>query len=73
MSIYEPLNTLKPVAAGIWIIDGPAVICKRMPISTRATVVKLQSGNLWVHSPTALTKPLRAELEALGPRDFAGP
>lgn len=64
---YEPLNTLKPVADSIWIIDGPAVTSYGFPFSTRATVVQLQSGDLWVHSPTVLTEPLKSELAALGP------
>jgi len=64
---YEPLNTLKPVSVGIWIIDGPPVICRRMPHPTRATVVRLEDGGLWVHSPTHLTPGLIDELQALGP------
>lgn len=67
MTGYEPLDTLKPVAEGLWIIDGPAVVSYGFPFSTRATVVRLDNGDLWVHSPTALTSGLRAELEALGP------
>ena len=66
MTTYPPLGTLKPVDEGIWIVDGPAVICRRMPISTRATVVQLADGGLWVHSPTGLCDGLIAELKALG-------
>jgi len=64
---YAPLNTLKPVAPDIWVIDGPAIRFYGMPFSTRATVVRLAGGDLWVHSPTALTKGLADELRALGP------
>ncbi len=64
---YEPLNTLKPVADNIWLIDGPALSFYGMPYSTRCTVVQLDKGDLWVHSPTLLTDGLRAELDALGP------
>ena len=67
MTTYPPLGTLKPVAEGIWIIDGPAVTCRGMPISTRAVVVLLSDGSLWVHSPTGLSDALVAELQALGP------
>lgn len=63
---YEPLNTLKPVAPGIWVIDGPAIRFYGLPFSTRATVVRLENGDLWVHSPTHLTEDLVAELHALG-------
>lgn len=64
---YEPLNTLKPVAPDLWVIDGPAIRFYGLPFSTRATVVRLENGDLWVHSPTLMTEPLRAELAALGP------
>lgn len=57
---YEPLNTLKPVADDIWLIDGPAVRFYGMPFPTRATVVRLANGDLWVHSPTELSDGLRA-------------
>ncbi|MDT8328204.1 MAG: DUF4336 domain-containing protein [Roseovarius sp.] len=64
---YEPLNTLKPRGEGIWIVDGPAVKSCGFPFSTRATVVRLENGDLWVHSPTEMAEGLRAELDALGP------
>ena len=64
---YEPLNTLKPVGEGLWLIDGPAIRFMKLPFSTRATVARLDNGDLWVHSPTTLTPDLRAELDALGP------
>jgi hypothetical protein len=63
---YEPLDTLKPWGEKIWLIDGPAIRSYGFPFSTRATVVQLRNGNLWVHSPTRLTEGLRAELDALG-------
>ncbi|MBR9650621.1 DUF4336 domain-containing protein [Thalassovita aquimarina] len=67
MTVYDPLNTLKPVAPDLWLIDGPAIRFYGMPFSTRATVVRLADGGLWVHSPTLMTEDLRAELNALGP------
>ncbi|WP_135503636.1 DUF4336 domain-containing protein [Roseovarius aestuariivivens] len=64
---YEPLDTLKPVADDLWIIDGAAVRVMGFPFPTRATVVRLRDGGLWVHSPTPLTEGLRREIEAEGP------
>ncbi|GHG87412.1 DUF4336 domain-containing protein [Pseudodonghicola xiamenensis] len=64
---YEPLLTLKPVARDLWIVDGPAIGFYHLPFSTRATVVRLRDGGLWVHSPVRLSDPLRAEIAALGP------
>ena len=64
---YEPLNTLKPVADDLWIIDGPAILHRKVPFPTRAVVIRLKGGALWVQSPTELTPELQAELNALGP------
>jgi hypothetical protein len=63
---YEPLDIPKPVAGDIWVIDGPAIPFYHLPFSTRATVVRLNNGDLWVHSPTLLSEPLRGKLNALG-------
>ena len=64
---YEPVNTLKPVDTDIWIVDGPVITFKKLPFPTRMTIVRLASGDLFVHSPTELTEPLKAEIDALGP------
>lgn len=74
---YPPLNTLKPVASDIWIVDGPQIRfgppLLRMPFSTRMTVVRCADG-LFVHSPTPLVGTLRRAVEALGPpRWIVGP
>ncbi|WP_295810745.1 DUF4336 domain-containing protein [uncultured Nitratireductor sp.] len=71
---YPPLNTLKPITEAVWIVDGPTIRFGppglRMPFPTRMTIVRLGDGGLFVHSPTHLTKDLRAELQALGPVRF---
>jgi hypothetical protein len=38
-----------------------------MPFPTRMTVVRLSSGDIWVHSPTKLTPSLARDVAALGP------
>ncbi len=71
VQLYEPINTLKPVADNIWIVDGPIVRMDvpggSIPFPTRMTIVRLANGDLWVHSPTALTNTLQAEVDELGP------
>ncbi|GKY87184.1 DUF4336 domain-containing protein [Sinisalibacter aestuarii] len=64
---YEPLNIPKPVARDVWVIDGPAIRFFGMPFSTRATVIRLEDGGLWVHSPTWLDDGLADAVAALGP------
>ncbi len=63
---YSPINTLKRVVDNVWIVDGP-VICFGMswlkfPFPTRMTVIRLSSGDLFIHSPTPVTPSLRAEV-----------
>ena len=69
--LYEPINTLKPVAPDIWIADGPEVRMATplggMPFPTRMSVVRLRDGVLWCHSPIAPDEGLLAEIDALGP------
>jgi len=62
---YPPLNTLKRVADDVWIVDGPVIRFglpwPKFPFPTRMTVIRLASGDLFIHSPTPLTPSLRAE------------
>ena len=71
IGLYTPLNTLKPLAPGIWIADGPlvhmAALGLRAPFPTRMTVVQLADGGLWCHSPIAPDQALFAAIDALGP------
>lgn len=71
LTLYEPINTLKPVDEGIWIVDGPivqmAMYGTAIPFTTRMTIVRLGNGGLWCHSPTTLTPALKAEIDSLGP------
>lgn len=69
--VYEPLNVLKPVAEDLWVVDGASVkmnlYVAKLPFPTRMTIVRLQSGELFVHSPTELKPELKEHVDALGP------
>ena len=70
--LYEPINTLKPVAPDIWIADGPVVrmaapFGMSAPFPTRMTIVRLRDGTLWCHSSIAPDDGLFVEIDALGP------
>lgn len=65
---YPPLDVLKPVSDGIWIVDsGPFRVAGLIPVPLRMTVVRLQRGAMWLHSPTPWTESLQREIETLGP------
>jgi hypothetical protein len=75
---YAPLNTLKGVAPGLWIVDGPLIRFgmpwPKMPFPTRMTIIRLAGRTLFIHSPTPLVDSLKEEVEALGsPRWIIGP
>lgn len=71
-TLYDPINVYKPVASNIGIVDGPfeylTVAGLRMPLpfTTRMTVVRLENGELFLHSPIAFDERLAAEIQALG-------
>lgn len=76
--IYSPINTLKPIAPDLWIVDGPIIRFgmpwPKMPFPTRMTILRLSGNRLFIHSPTALTDGLRKEIAAIGqPSWFVGP
>lgn len=67
---YTPLSVLKPVDQGIWIADGPEIPFEfarmKIPFPTRMTVVRLPSGDVWVHSPTEPEESLLDSVRAIG-------
>lgn len=57
---------LTSIANEVWAAGGEARMGGiRFP--TRMVVVRLPSGNLWVHSPVGLTDELATDIDALGP------
>ena len=58
---------LTPVDTDIWLTEGLVVDFYGFPYPTRAVIVRLPDGMLWVWSPVTLTPELKAEIDALGP------
>ncbi len=57
---------MEKLANEIWIFNGEPVQFFGLPYSTRMTVVRLSSGDLWVHSPIKLSESIKDQIEALG-------
>ena len=55
-----------PLADGLWVAEGPVVPFFTMPYGTRMTVAVLESGDLFIHSPIALTAELERRVTTLG-------
>ena len=63
----EPLRQL---AENLWVVDRPQSFYA-LPVGTRMTVMRLSGERLLLHSPVALDRDLRAQLDALGRVRFA--
>ena len=71
---YPPLDVLKPVAESVWIVDSGPLKAYGLTLPLRMTVVRLSSGDLWLHSPTRFDGELKREMERIGPiRHLVGP
>jgi hypothetical protein len=58
---------LQRFGPSIWISDGPEAVVAGFRYPTRMAVIRLSDGTLFVWSPVALSAPLRAAVDALGP------
>ena len=59
------MTALQAVGRGIWTAEAPLRFIG-LQVGRRMTVVRLASGELWVHSPAPLDDALRDALAALG-------
>jgi uncharacterized protein DUF4336 len=67
------MQMLNPLAENLWELSQP-VKAPGLRMGHRMTVARLQTGQLWVHSPVAYDEALAAELRAIGkPRHFVAP
>ncbi len=57
---------LQAFASDLWIAEGPPVKFYTMSYPTRMTVIRLNDGRLWLHSPIRYSAVLGARLDALG-------
>jgi hypothetical protein len=63
---YPPLDRPKPAADNVFIVDSLLPGAVGMVLPVRMTVIRLQDGDLLLHSPTRFSEGLKRELETLG-------
>ena len=63
---------LKAIAPELWVVETPLRF-RGIEVGRRMTVVRLGSGDLWVHSPAPLRPELREALAQLGDVRFVVP
>lgn len=61
------MDALEQFGDEIWIAPGPVVESAGFRYPTRMSVIRLEDGGLFVCAPVALSEPLRAAIDALGP------
>lgn len=65
---------LENVADNIWIAEGGTVNFYGFPYPTRAVIVRLADGGLWIWSPIKLSSELKADINQLGkPQHLVSP
>ncbi len=57
---------MNKIAPNIWTVDGPQVRFAGAPMDTRMTLVLLNDGTFWVHSPIPIDATLRGWLDERG-------
>ncbi len=63
---YPPIDTPKPVADDVFVVDSVLPGAIGAAVAVRMTVIRLPGGDLLLHSPTRYSLALRAALEKLG-------
>ena len=63
---YDPIDRPKQVAPNVWIVDGPHIKFYGVPFPTRMTIIRLDGGGLWVHSPIRMSAEVLQHVQALG-------
>ena len=61
------MSNLIPFAGNVWLLEGDEAHMYGVPFATRAVIIRLPDGKIWVHSPVALTPERIGAVAALGP------
>lgn len=62
----DAMKYLQKIDENIWIYDGSTVPWYSMPYTTRMTVIRLNDGGIWIHSPEKILDVLIKEIQELG-------
>lgn len=63
---YPPLDTPKPFAEGVWIVDSGPMNAMGLPLPIRMTIIRLTNDDLLLHSPTPYSPALAEAVGKLG-------
>jgi hypothetical protein len=57
---------LEQIDTNIWSIPSPLKLFGLLQLNTRMTIIRLQNGDLWLHSLIPITPKLKEEIDTLG-------
>jgi uncharacterized protein DUF4336 len=66
-SVEDFLPPPRPIAQNLWVVDRRLRLGRPLTLPIRMTVVRLESGGLFIHSPCRPDAALRDALRGLGP------
>jgi uncharacterized protein DUF4336 len=66
-AVEDFLPPPRSITSDLWVVDRRLRIRGRLTIPARMTIVRLQRGGLFLHSPCQLDAATRSAVEALGP------
>ena len=58
------------VTENLWTVPSPLAVFGIIQLNTRMTIVRLENGGLWIHSPVKWTPELNAQIVQLGLIDY---
>ena len=62
----KAVKVLNNIGENIWTVEGEAVLFFGMPYTTIMTLIKMASGDIWIHSSLKLSQDLIREVSARG-------
>ena len=64
--------TLESIGPDIWVVNGTEIKFLGLLLGTRSTIIRLEDGAVWMHSPISYSAHLAREIERIGPVRYLG-
>jgi Domain of unknown function (DUF4336) len=61
---------LESIGPDIWLVNGAGIKFLVLLLGTRSTIIRLENGTVWMHSPVSCNEDLAREIERIGPIQY---
>ena len=58
------------VVEGIWTVPSPLTVLGIIQLNTRMTIIRLECGKLWIHSPIPWSEELDSKIRSIGDIEY---